>query len=246
MCKHILLVEDESTLSMIITDTLPAQGFSVATAADGREGLDAFMASGASLVIADVMMPEMDGFEMARRIRRIDPDVPIIFLTAKSAIEDIEEGFDLGGNDYLKKPFRMRELIARIKALLRRGDGFTDAPQTIAIGRYIFSPTSRSLTLGNRTRRLTGLESRLLTMLCEGDARGADYADLMTSLWGRDDVYNRNSLHGFIHRLRRYLKDDPEVEILNMRGTGYRLIYGMSRTTITICDRKEEPGSKLQ
>ena len=120
MSNKILLVEDDPTLSMIISDTLRRDGFEIMTAGNGEEGLKNFTRQGADLIVADVMMPRMDGFEMGRRIRQIDRRVPILFLTAKSGIDDIVEGFELGGNDYLKKPFKMLELIVRIKALLRR------------------------------------------------------------------------------------------------------------------------------
>lgn len=220
----ILLVEDDPTLQMIISDTLMSQSFEVITAGNGLEGIERFKENVVSLIIADIMMPEMDGIEMTKRIRRYDEHVPIIFLTAKSEIEDIEEAFEIGGNDYLQKPFKMRELIARIKALLRFNSPTPTKLTTVELGNYYFCPDLQTLSIGEYTRKLTGIEARLLLLLYEGSTVGMTYNELMTTLWGRDDVYNRNSLHGFIHRLRKYLAEDSNIEIINMRGYGYKLV----------------------
>lgn len=143
MSNKILFVEDEQDLTLIVADTLRGQGYDVITAADGIAGLETFRSEGADVIVADVMMPKMDGFSMAEEIRKLSPTVPLLFLTAKSTIDDVEEGFEIGANDYLKKPFELRELIVRIKALLRRYN--TDRIEDIkyTIGRYIFNITTQ-------------------------------------------------------------------------------------------------------
>ncbi len=222
MQNKILLVEDDATLSMIISDTLERDGFEVVVAPDGEKGLLSFTKDHPDLVIADVMMPLLDGFEMARRIRQIDVNVPILFLTAKSEIDDIVTGFELGGNDYLKKPFKMLELIVRIKALLRRNmptdkDSFT-------VGTYTLRMDNQTLTAaGESPIELSNIEARLLKDLIINKGKTIDASALMVLIWQRDDLYSRNSLHGYIHKLRHYLRHDPSLSIINQRGIGYML-----------------------
>ena len=182
MNGKILFVEDEEDLVMIVADTLRGEGYNVTTAADGREGLMRFKTEGADIVVADVMMPRMDGFAMAREIRKISPKVPLLFLTAKSTIDDVEKGFELGANDYLKKPFEF--------------------------GRGI---------------PLTYFEARILEHLAANIGKTVDASELMRAVWGNDNPSNRNSLHGYIHKLRRTLRQDPTVAIINQRGFGYML-----------------------
>lgn len=225
MKDRILLVEDEDTLATIVSETLADEGFDIATARNGIDGLELFRRYGADIVIADVMMPRMDGFEMARHIRNIDADVPLIFLTARSSVDDIVEGFDIGANDYLKKPFKMRELIVRIRALLRRRHrAASPAEKCVAIGRYSFDSVANTLSLDDNTVTLTHIESRLLAYLAAHVGETVTSSELMEHIWHHDDYYNRNSLHGFIHKLRRHLRHDPAITLLNLRGIGYRLV----------------------
>lgn len=147
MSNKILFVEDEKDLTLIVADTLSQQGYEVITASDGVEALDKFRTSGADIIVADVMMPRMDGFTMAKAIRRYSPDIPILFLTAKSTIDDVEHGFAVGANDYLRKPFELRELIVRIKALLRRNGDRPSQDIKLAIGRYTFNVTAQTLAI---------------------------------------------------------------------------------------------------
>lgn len=222
MSEKILLVEDDITLSMIISDTLQRNGFEVVTASDGKEGLQRFVRQKADLIIADVMMPHMDGFEMGRKIRQIDRQVPLLFLTAKSEIDDIVEGFELGGNDYLKKPFRMLELIVRIKALLRHNLRQKDT--CYKIGAYILDMNTHTLEYASSpTIELTLIEAKILKELAENKGMTVEASTLMLLIWQRDDPYSRNSLHGFVHKLRHYLRNDPTISILNQRGIGYML-----------------------
>ena len=222
MKDRILLVEDDSTLSMIVSETLQRDGFKVLTAGDGEDGLKKFTRHGADLIIADVMMPRMDGFEMGRRIRQINRNVPLLFLTAKSEIDDIVEGFELGGNDYLKKPFKMLELIVRIKALLRRN--VKDEDNLFEIGDYALDLSTQILShKDNGGIELSLIEAKLLKELIVNVGHTVDASTMMQLIWQRDDPYSRNSLHGFIHKLRHYLRYDPSISLINQRGIGYML-----------------------
>lgn len=223
MNGKILLVEDEADLALIVADTLRGQGYDVETASDGVSGLRRFMDSGADIVVADVMMPRMDGFTMARNIRKASPAVPLLFLTAKSAVSDVEEGFEIGANDYLKKPFELRELIVRIKALLRHYGTERTAPRKYRIGAYTFDQAAQTLTVEGEVTILSNFEALILHRLVKDMGKTVDASDLMLSLWQRDDPSNRNSLHGYIHKLRRLLRHDPAVNIINQRGFGYML-----------------------
>lgn len=222
MKDRILLVEDDSTLSMIVSETLQRDGFEVMNAVDGEDGLKKFARHGADLIIADVMMPRMDGFEMGRHIRQINRNVPLLFLTAKSEIDDIVEGFELGGNDYLKKPFKMLELIVRIKALFRRN--VRDEDNRFEIGDYTLDLSTQVLShKDNGNIELSLIEAKLLKELIVNVGHTVDASTIMQLIWQRDDPYSRNSLHGFIHKLRHYLRYDPSISLINQRGIGYML-----------------------
>lgn len=224
MGNRILLVEDEADLTLIVADTLRGQGYEVITAADGMAGLEKFRTEGADMVVADVMMPKMDGFAMAREIRKLSPSVPLLFLTAKSTVDDVEEGFEIGANDYLKKPFELRELMVRIKALLRRYNNANRMENIeFSIGRYIFNITAQTLSYGGQSMELSHFEARILEILAVNTGRTVDASELMIAVWQRDEPSNRNSLHGYIHKLRRALRQDPAISIINQRGFGYML-----------------------
>lgn len=224
MGNKILFVEDEADLTLIVADTLRGQGYEVVTAADGITGLDKFRSEGAEVVVADVMMPKMDGFSMAKEIRKSSPTVPLLFLTAKSTIDDVEEGFEIGANDYLKKPFELRELIVRIKALLRRYNANRGEDIKISLGSYIFNVSTQTLSLGERSMELSHFEAKILELLVANIGKTVDASDLMIAVWQRDEPSNRNSLHGYIHKLRRALRQDPSISIINQRGFGYMLV----------------------
>ena len=226
---NVLLVEDEETLALIIKDTLEGQGFFIRLAKDGEEGLRQFFEEKPDVLVADVMMPRMDGFEMVRRIRRQDKQTPVLFLTARSATNDVVEGFELGGNDYLKKPFGMQELIVRIKALLGRASNYfapeNQPPATeFEIGRYRFNATAQRLSyLGSETE-LSHRESEILRRLCENRNEVTPMQDILIDLWGDDTFFNQRSLHVFITKLRHKLSRDERIRIVNVRGIGYKLI----------------------
>lgn len=226
---NVLLVEDEETLALIIKDTLEGQGFAIRLAENGEEGIEKFFGQKPDVVVADVMMPRMDGFEMVRRIRRQDKQTPVLFLTARSATNDVVEGFELGGNDYLKKPFGMQELIVRIKALLGRASHYP-APEgrpsatEFEIGRYRFNAITQRLSyLGNETE-LSYRESEILRRLCENRNEVTLMQDILIELWGNDTFFNQRSLHVFITKLRHKLSRDEHIRIVNVRGIGYKLI----------------------
>ncbi|MDE6391863.1 MAG: response regulator transcription factor [Muribaculaceae bacterium] len=223
MSNKIMFVEDEEDLTLIVADTLRGQGYEVVIAVDGEDGLEKFKTEAADIVVADVMMPKMDGFTMAKEIRKLSPTVPLLFLTAKSTIDDVEQGFEIGANDYLKKPFELRELIVRIKALLRRyGDSRTEDIR-FAIGAYTFNVTTQTLSFDNKETELSHFEAKILERLATNIGKTVDASELMIAVWQRDEPSNRNSLHGYIHKLRRALRHDPSISIINQRGFGYML-----------------------
>jgi DNA-binding response OmpR family regulator len=225
----VLLVEDETTLAMIIKDTLEPQGFDIRTARDGVEGLAAFSAHRPDVMVADVMMPRMDGFEMVRRIRRTDRLTPVLFLTARSAVDDVVAGFELGANDYLKKPFGMQELMVRIRALAGRAATYQAAPLTagdtvLTLGRYRLDTVKQTLRLADRRMELSYRETEILRMLATHGNAVVETRDILLRLWGDDTFFNVRSLHVFITKLRHKLSHDEQVRIVNVRGVGYKLI----------------------
>jgi len=231
MKARILIVEDESTLLSIMYETLCDEGFDVITAENGVEGLDAFVEHSPHLVISDIMMPRMDGFNFAKQIKKLNSGIPLIFLTALSSMHDIEEGFDIGADDYIRKPFKMRELILRINALLKRSyqmpcenDNNHVEVTPISIGRFTFDPLMNTLSMGGRVIELSRIESMILAFLVANKGVTVGTSELMVLVWEQDNYYNRNSLHGYIHKIRRHLSLDTSVSIINLRGIGYRLV----------------------
>ena len=226
---NILLAEDERTLAMIIKDTLDGQGFHVTVADDGEQALRLFNDHKPDVLVADVMMPRMDGYELVRRIRKSDQQTPVIFLTARSAVNDVVHGFEMGANDYLKKPFGMQELIVRIKALLGRACTVTQQPveaERFTIGQYLFDAVVQRLThvpTGSRTE-LSYRESEILRRLCLHPSEVVTSQSLLLELWGDDSFFNNKSLHVFITKLRHRLGQDPSLRIVNVRGIGYKLL----------------------
>ena len=232
----VLLVEDEQTLAMIIKDTLEGQNFIIHTAADGEEGLRKFFDLRPDVLVADVMMPRMDGFEMVRRIRQTDKQTPVLFLTARSAINDVVEGFELGANDYLKKPFGMKELIIRIKALVGKAFSFTEEKPkettVFEIGDYRFNSVTQRLAFAvtqilshtGIEQELSHRESEILKRLCENRNQVVNTQNVLLDLWGDDSFFNSRSLHVFITKLRHKLAGDERIRIVNVRGIGYKLI----------------------
>ncbi|RZK45389.1 MAG: response regulator transcription factor [Hymenobacter sp.] len=225
----LLLVEDEPSLARIVQDSLETRGFTVHHAPDGEQGWRLFQQLGPDLVVADVMLPVRDGFELARQIRQVNARVPILFLTARSQPADAVLGFELGGNDYVRKPFSLDELVMRIRALLGRVPAAAPPPVVgpLAIGRYRFDYPQQRLRLADGSQpevQLTHREAELLKCLLDQQAQVLTRTAVLRELWGDDSFFNGRSLDVFVTRLRRYLRHDPNVLILNVRGVGYKLL----------------------
>jgi len=222
---RILLAEDEAALGMIVQESLESRGFDVVLCPDGVAAKQAFLQQRPDLLVLDVMMPKLDGFTLVQELRKVDQHIPIIFLTAKGRTEDVVEGFGYGANDYLKKPFSMEELIVRIKALLSRS--FEPAPaETTTLGSYTFDHKAQQLAHPptNHTVQLTHREAELLHALLQNRNQLTDRKVILESLWGNDDFFNARSMDVFISKLRKKLSRDPNIQILNVRGYGYKLI----------------------
>ncbi|MCL1938377.1 MAG: response regulator transcription factor [Candidatus Azobacteroides sp.] len=224
----IFMCEDDENLGMLLREYLQVKGFSVDLFPDGEAGSRAFPKEKYDLCILDVMMPKKDGFTLAQEIRSINGEIPIIFLTAKTMKEDILEGFKIGADDYLTKPFSMEELLLRIEAILRRVSG-KKAPKEgpFAIGRFIFDTQKQTLINGEQIVKLTTKESDLLNLLCENANQVLERNYALKKIWGVVDYFNARSMDVYITKLRKLLKDDPSIEIMNIHGKGYKLIVPM-------------------
>lgn len=220
---NVLLAEDEASLGMIVKESLETRGFSVNHAVNGVDAFEIYKKEKPDILVLDVMMPKKDGFTLAKEIREENKKIPIIFLTAKSQTSDVLEGFEHGGNDYLKKPFSMEELIVRIKALLNR-IALKTSVESIKIGNYIFNFTKQTLLHSENSENLTHREAQLLFYLFEKKNDVLDRTFILNKLWGNDDFFNARSMDVFISKLRKKLKKDPNIQILNIRGFGYKLI----------------------
>lgn len=228
--KKILLVEDDHNLGMLLQDYLQLKGkFEVVLSKDGEEGLKAFTKDQFDICILDVMMPKKDGFTLGRDIRKINASVPIIFATAKTMIEDKSEAFNLGGDDYITKPFRIEELLLRINALLKRvsdpdkNEG-KPQPTNFNIGKYYFDYTAQVITNDNKQQKVSTKEAELLRLLCLKKNEVLTREEALISIWHDDNYFNGRSMDVFLSKLRKYLKDDPRVEIINVHGKGYKLL----------------------
>lgn len=223
---RILLAEDDSNLGILLKNYLTAKNYETTLVINGTLALEAFSVRSFSLCILDIMMPEMDGLTLAKEIRKINSEVPIIFLTAKNQKEDIIEGFISGADDYITKPFSMEELLYRIEAILRR----TTSPPVIkktesyVIGNYSFYPLKQLLYYKDQPVKLTTKESELLELLCQQGNEILERNFALRTIWIDDNYFNARSMDVYITRLRKYLMKDPSVKILNVHGKGYKLI----------------------
>ena len=221
----ILLIEDQVELCEILKDTLSLYGFDVTYALNGDDGYNEFISLDPKLVIMDIMMPGSDGFSAVKKIRLVNKDVPIIMLTAKPLTEDLVKAFDLGCNDFVRKPFAMEELIARIKSLAKvSGNTAGDAQKIYRLGSFSLNASTQELANDSKRFQLTYKEVELLKRLCEAKSTVVDRQDLLMELWGSDNVFNNKTMNVYISRLRNYLDSDKSVEILTIRGFGYKLI----------------------
>lgn len=219
----LLLAEDEPSLAQIVKETLETKNFEVFHALNGEEAITLYEKKHPEILVLDVMMPKKDGFTIAKEIRQHNKHIPIIFLTAKSQTQDVINGFKHGGNDYLKKPFSIEELIIRIYSLLGRTNLKTNT-SNIKIGAFVFNYTKQELIFNNTVQLLTHRENELLFHLSEKRNEILDRSFILNKLWGNDDFFNARSMDVFITKLRKKLKKDSNIQIVNIRGIGYKLM----------------------
>lgn len=221
----ILLCEDDENLGMLLREYLNAKGYAADLQPDGEEGYKAFAKNKYDLCVLDVMMPKKDGFTLAQEIRQSNAEIPIIFLTAKTLKEDVLEGFKIGADDYLTKPFSMEELTFRIEAILRRVRGKkSKETSTYKLGRFTFDTQKQLLTIDDKQTKLTTKESELLALLCANANEILQREYALKTIWIDDNYFNARSMDVYITKLRKHLKEDESVEIINIHGKGYKLI----------------------
>lgn len=222
---RILLCEDDENLGMLLREYLQAKGYNADLFADGESGYKAFLKGKYDLCVLDVMMPKKDGFALAQEIRTINSEVPIIFLTAKALKEDILEGFKIGADDYITKPFSMEEVVARISSILRRVKGKKEKEISVyQLGKFTFDAQKQTLIAEGKSQKLTTKESELLSLLCAHINSILERNYALKSIWVDDNYFNARSMDVYITKLRKHLKDDPSIEIINIHGKGYKLI----------------------
>ncbi|SDP99503.1 DNA-binding response regulator, OmpR family, contains REC and winged-helix (wHTH) domain [Mucilaginibacter sp. OK268] len=225
---RLLLAEDEQALAHIVRESLEENGFGVILCANGEQALQKYKSDRPDILVLDIMMPKMDGFEVARQVRETDKITPIIFLTARSQSKDVVAGFESGANDYLKKPFSVEELVVRIKVLLsdnRLLSTGKPAGESHQIGSITFNPLKNTVQQGINQWQLTSRESDILRLLCKNQHHILPRKTLLETIWGDDSFFNARSLDVFISKLRTHLKADPNVQIITVRGHGYKLVW---------------------
>jgi len=222
-------MEDELFLGKIVKESLESRGFEVIMESDGANALALFKKTKPDICVLDIMLPNKDGFAIADEIRELDENVPIIFVTAKTQTEDVVKGFTIGGNDYIRKPFSMEELIVRIQHILRikPADDQKIIGGAVTIGKFTFHLNRQVLTAGKEERKLSYRESELLKVLYENREKVIDRREILNLLWGNDSFFNSRNLDVYITKLRSYLKEDPSLEIITIKGIGYRFIAGL-------------------
>jgi len=223
----LLLVEDDENLAFILRENLEIKGFAVQVITTGNEGLKAWQNGSYDAIILDVMLPELDGFSLAREIRKKDQHIPIVFLTARSMKDDKLKGFRAGADDYITKPFSSEELVMRLKAILRRSKNNppeTEEQHVYLIGNSVFDYKERKIISGNIQQRLSTKDSELLKLFCEHKNKLVKRETALQQIWGNDDYFSSRSMDVFIVRLRKYLKNDPSIELQNIHGTGFKLV----------------------
>ena len=228
MVPKILLVEDDTSLGFVVSDQLKRDGYQVSLCTDGAEGFKRFNEESFHLCIFDVMMPKKDGFTLAREIRKLNQEVPILFLTAKSMTEDKIEGFKAGGDDYLTKPFSVEELQMRVIALLKRVNIHmeTEEEKVTQVGKYQFDAENYTLTIDGVFKSLTKKEAHILKILTKFKNQVVSREMILNAVWGQDDYFVGRSLDVFITKLRKYFKDDSSISISNIHGVGFKLEVG--------------------
>jgi DNA-binding response OmpR family regulator len=220
----ILYVEDEPFLGKIVKETLESRDFEVKMVADGKLVMGTFNQFEPDICVLDIMLPNVDGYTLSREIRQRFPSLPIIFLTAKTLTEDVLKGFESGGNDYIRKPFSMEELIIRVQNLLKLSYKTAPSNAPISIGKYEFLPQKYELKCGEHSRKLSHRESELLKILNENRQYTISRKDILMRIWGDDSFFNSRNLDVYVTKLRDYLKDDPSIQIMTVKGVGYNFI----------------------
>ncbi len=220
----LLLAEDDENLGMLLREYLEAKGYETDLFPDGEEAYKAFTSTNYDLCVLDVMMPKKDGFTLAKDIRLINTEIPIIFLTAKSMKEDIFQGFKIGADDYITKPFSMEELIFRLEAIIRRTKGTSAVQDVYQLGKFKFDTQKQQLIDGENIVKLTTKESELLKLLCNNANKVLERNFALKTIWVDDNYFNARSMDVYITKLRKHLKDEPSVEIINVHGKGYKLV----------------------
>lgn len=224
--NKILLCEDDANLGMVLKNYLELNEYEVTLERDGRLGLAAFQREKFDICLLDVMMPNMDGFTLAEEIRDVDPDIPLFFLSAKTMKDDIIQGYKLGADDYITKPFDSEVLLLKIKAILKRNEEDNRISDNIEfdLGKYHFNPKLRELKHDGMTQTLSPKENELLKMLAEHKNDLLPRERALKKIWGSDTYFNGRSMDVYIAKLRKYLKDDTNIEIVNIHGNGFRLV----------------------
>ncbi|MFZ6013835.1 MAG: response regulator transcription factor [Bacteroidota bacterium] len=224
----VLYVEDEPFLGRIVKESLESRDFEVTMLEHGKGAFQVFEKTKPDICVLDIMLPFKDGYSIAKEIRQINPITPIIFVTAKTQTEDLLKGFESGGNDYLRKPFSMEELIVRINNLLQITRQQKNIPllECITIGKYEFNPLRYELKVNEDVRKLSHREANLLSMLTENRNGTTQRKDILMRLWGDDSFFNSRNLDVYITKLRDYLKEDPSIEIITIKGVGYHFAVG--------------------
>ncbi len=228
MKTKILYVEDEPSLGRIVKESLESRDFEVTMLTDGVKVLESLQHSAPDLCVLDIMLPVKDGYSIAREIRQSKPAMPIIFLTAKTQTDDLLKGFESGGNDYIRKPFSMEELIVRINNLLLLTGQQKEipTPARLQLGKFIFNETRYELSWADKVRKLSHREAKLLSMLVENRNGTTQRKDILLRLWGDDSFFNSRNLDVYVTKLRDYLKEDPSIEIITIKGIGYHFAVG--------------------
>jgi DNA-binding response OmpR family regulator len=221
---NILLAEDDKNLGVILKKYLEAKDIPVTLCANGEEALQAFKDGNFNFCIFDVMMPLMDGFTLSTEVKKNDKRVPIIFLTAKTTQKDVIEGFNLGADDYITKPFSMDELLMRIHAVFKRASYDAPTPTTFTLGSYTFDAPRHLLIKGDTSRKLTSKEADLLLLLCENMNETLERTTALNKVWYEDSYFNARSMDVYITKLRKFFKDEPNVELVNVHGIGFKLM----------------------
>ena len=220
----VLYVEDEVFLAKIVSETLQDRGYDVVLESDGGNALNQFVRTKPDFCILDIMLPNKDGFTIADEIREVDTRVPIIFLSAKSQTNNVLNGFKMGANDYIRKPFSIEELIVRIENVLKTTMDAQPGQEEVSFGEYKFNSKRQTLVHPTEPRKLSYRESELLRLLYENREKIVERSEILTLLWGSDSFFNSRTLDVYITKLRNYLKNDPTVEIITIKGIGYRFV----------------------